>query len=171
LASSDGGNVKLRQTMLILTLFGSAGAAAGQQWSFQQYPAKIHCAKPAPLKLEVPVAKEHASRIRSAIQGCPNFAGDYTVVNWGCGTECAVYVIVDNHTGKIYAPPEISRGISLGIGGPEFRPDSSLMVVSNCPDPRLYGLSECKRNFYRWNGSRLLLLKSEPVIKPSKPHN
>lgn len=162
--------MKLRQAMLILTLFASAGMAAGQQ-PFQQYPAKIHCAKPALLKLETPLAKEHASRIRSAIQRCPNFAGHYTVVNWGCGTECAVYVIVDNRTGDVYAPPEISRGISLGMGGPDFRSDSSLMVVSNCPDPKVYGLSECRRNSYRWNGSRLLLLKSEPVKKLSKPHN
>lgn len=128
----------------------------------------VECGKRAPLKLEAPMAKAHASRIRAAVQRCPNFAGHYTVASWGCGAECAAYVIVDNLSGEIYEPPEISRGISLGVGGPEFRPDSTLMVVANCPEPKVYGLKGCNRQFYRWNGSRLLLIGSEPMTEKGK---
>ena len=165
LANFDGGPLKLRLVKLSFAVLVSAGTVVAQQLPFQRFPAIVHCAKPAPLRLETPLAQEHASKIRAAVHRCPNFAGHYTVVNWGCGTECAVYVIVDNRTGNIYAPPEISRGVSLGLGGPDFRPDSTLMVVANCPEPKVYGLKGCQKNFYRWDGSRLVLLKSEPALK------
>jgi hypothetical protein len=77
----------------------------------------------------------------------------------------AVYVIVDDSTGRVYEPSEISISVDLGYDGPHFRVDSSLMVVASCPDPRVYGLKNCQRNFYRWDGRRLILLSSEPVTK------
>jgi len=81
-----------------------------------------------------------------------------------------VYVIVDERTGRVSAPPEISKGVDLGFEGPEFRADSTLMVVANCPDPAVYGLKNCKRNFYNWNGSRLVLLKTEQVTSIGNGH-
>jgi len=117
------------------------------------------------------MAKQHISAIRRAVQRGPNFAGHYTVAGWGCGTECAVYVIVDDSSGRVYEPPEISRGVDLGLGDaePQFRVDSSLMVLASCADPRVYGLKNCQRNFYRWNGSKLILLSSEPVTAMPGP--
>jgi len=139
--------------------------ATAQQWPFQTYPAVVSKHKPAPLKLETLKAKQHITAIRKAVQRGPNFAGHYTVVEWGSGTEVAVYVIVDDSTGRVYEPPEISISVDLGYDGPHFRVDSSLMVVASCPDPRVYGLNNCQRNFYRWDGHRLILLSSEPVTK------
>lgn len=97
------------------------------------------------------------------MRGRPNFAGHYTVVFWGCGTACAAFVIVDDRTGEVYEPPELARGVDLGVGGPSFHIDSRLLVLANCPDPQVYGLNNCMRKFYIWDGSRLELLKSEPV--------
>jgi hypothetical protein len=37
------------------------------------------------------------------------------------------------------------------------------MVVASCPPPEVYGLKNCDRKFYNWDGSRLVLLKTEPV--------
>lgn len=158
----------MKQTLIIIlaVIAFAAGMAAAQKTPFQQFPAKVRCATPAPLKLDKPIARDHASKLRAALRTCPNFAGHYTVVDWGCGTECAAYVIINNASGEVYDPPEISRGISLGAGAPEFRPDSTLMVVADCPEPRIYGLKVCKKHFFRWSGSRLLLLRSAPLTTP-----
>lgn len=146
--------------------------ATSQQWPFQAYPAVVSKHKPASLEFETPLAKHHISAIRKAVRRGPNFAGHYTVAGWGCGTACAVYVIMDDSTGRIYEPPEISRAVDLGVGDaePVFRANSSLMVLASCADPRIYGLKNCRRNFYRWNGSQLNLLFSQPVTATPKDH-
>jgi len=86
----------------------------------------------------------------------------------GGGSSCDVYVTVDEQTRKVFAPPEISRGVDLGVAGPEFRLDSRLMIIANCPDPEIYCLKNCQRKFYEWNGSRLVLLRTEPAGSPEK---
>jgi hypothetical protein len=161
-------NLKRQLKIISIVLLGIMATA--EQWPFQSYPAVVSKHKPASLKLETPQAKHHITAIRKAVQRGPNFAGHYTVADWGCGTECGVYVIVDDSTGRVYEPPEISRGVSLGVAGPDFRVDSSLMVVASCPDPRVYGLKNCWRSFYRWDGRRMILLSSELVTATPSGH-
>jgi hypothetical protein len=147
----------------LLFLAVSIGTATAQSWPFQEYPATVFRGAPARPKLETPLAREHATIIRrGAIRGV-NFAGHYRIIDWGCGTSCGVYVIVDERTGRVFEPPEISNGVDLGVAGPDFRPDSSLFVLANCPEPKVYGLKNCQRKFYRWDGARLMLLKNVPV--------
>jgi hypothetical protein len=153
----------------ILSLFLASGLAAAQEWPFSEYPAVVSGEKPAAPKLETSLAREHVTIIRAAVRRGPNFAGHYTVAVWGCGTACGVYVIVDDHTGEVYEPPEISKGVDLGFAEPGFRADSSLMVVANCPDPTEYGFNNCERKFYKWDGSRLVLLKAEAVTAAEFP--
>jgi hypothetical protein len=160
--------MQLRAVVVALLIGFSTGTVAGQPWPFQEYPATVFSGKPAPPKLETSLAKEHSTLIRKAVLGGANFAGHYTVLEWGCGTSCGVYVIVDERTGKIFESPEISKGVALGVAGPEFRPNSTLMVVASCPEPEVYGLKNCNRRFYRWDGSRLILLKTEPVTASKK---
>ena len=156
---------------IFLLVLNPAAKAAAQKPAFRNFPAKVTCAKPAPIRFENSFAKKYSSRIRAGVHNCPNFAGHYTVVSWGCGTECGVYAIVDNSTGDVYAPPEISRGVSLGVGEPEFRPDSTLMSMANCLDPKIYGLKSCERKFYRWDGSHLILIGSfTQTLLGSKEH-
>jgi hypothetical protein len=158
--------MKLQAAILLIAVSG--GTATGQSWPFQKYPATVFDGQPARPKLETPLAREHVTIIRKAASRGPNFAGHYTVVDWGCGTSCGVYVIVDDLTGKIYEPPEISKGVDLGVAGPKFRPNSTLMVVASCPPPEVYGLKNCQRKFYKWDGSRLVLLLTEPATATEK---
>ena len=73
---------------ILIVLLGITATA--QQWPFQTYPAVISKHKPATLKLETLKAKQHITAIRKAVRHGPNFAGHYTVVEWGSGTEVAV---------------------------------------------------------------------------------
>jgi hypothetical protein len=55
-----------------------------------------------------------------------NFAGHYSIVTWGCGTNCEYGAIVDLQTGIVYAIPTAS-------GGYGYKKNSRLLVV-NPPD-------------------------------------
>lgn len=134
---------------------------------FGKYPAEIFRGRPASPRFRTTLSREHKTVIRNRVRRGPDFAGHYTLVSWGCGTSCAVFIIVDVLNGQIYEPPEISRGVDLGLGGPEYRRDSTLLVLANCPDPRVYGYKHCERRFYNWGGSRLFLLKTESVTPSS----
>ena len=78
-----------------------------------------------------------------------------------------MFVIVDAQTGHVYWPQEISRGLELGVAGPEYHLNSTLMVVASCAPPEIYGYEDCNRIYYNWVGSKLTLLKSEPVTGPN----
>jgi hypothetical protein len=139
-------------------------AMGGEPFPFDKYPVNgLFKGKPAAPKINSEEARKYRTRIRNgAIHGA-NFAGHYTIISWGCGTSCGVYVIVDARTGNVHWPPEISQGVDLGVAGPEYRLNSTLLVVANCPSPDVYGYKNCDRKFYNWNGSQLMLLKAEPM--------
>lgn len=49
----------------------------------------------------MPEARSYYTAITSQVKEGPNLAGHFTFVEWGCGTECAGYAIVDAITGKV----------------------------------------------------------------------
>jgi hypothetical protein len=160
----------MRWLHLLTFIVALSGTAGSQSWPFHAHPAVIMRGAPAHPKLQTPLEEEHATVIRESAARGPNFAGHFRVVDWGCGTSCGVYVIVDERNGKVFDPPELARGVELGVSGPKFRVNSTLMVVASCPPQGVYGLKNCQRKFYEWNGSDLVLLKTEPVTSNAKPH-
>jgi len=111
--------------------------------------------------------------LRVAAKEGPDFAGQYAVVRWGCGSNCAVLAIVNARTGKIYRVPGFVAG---GAYIPpdhvlSYRLDSSLLLVTGSID----GGDEhgrCGKYYYNWNGTRLSLLKTVPFpcnADPDRP--
>jgi len=42
----------------------------------------------------------------------PNFAGQFTLVRWGCGSSCIMYAVVSAKTGRVYSRqcrPKLAR--------------------------------------------------------------
>ncbi len=131
---------------------------------FIDFPATATFAgKPAPVDLDsAPDARMFRTRLRAGAAEGPNFAGDQTVVTWGCGTNCQVVAIVDARSGRVYFPGIISET------GLAFRRDSRLLIENpadshdvradeRAPRPddegaRLFG----GPNFYAWNGTSLV---------------
>ncbi len=64
-----------------------------------------------------------------------NFAGHYTLVSNGCGTECQLNLLIDRHTGKIHDVPFSARGI-------DYRTDSRMLIV-NPPEENGFYYSDC----------------------------
>lgn len=77
----------------------------------------------------------------------PNFAGHYTVVEWGCGTECQNHMIVDAITGKVYSLAEPSSeplGNLITGRGVSFRLNSRLLIANPPCGPYPPFLTSCR---------------------------
>lgn len=101
-----------------------------------------------------PEAKLFYTRITEGAKQKPNFAGHYTVVEWGCGTSCQNHAIVDAQTGKIV---EYGLASSYGAG---YRPESRLFIIN--PQENLADLSyvepSVRTEYYVMENGRLTLL-------------
>jgi hypothetical protein len=85
--------------------------------------------------------------LRAGAARGPNYAGELTVVRWGCGSPCESVAIVSAPTGRILA-------ILQTCGGLAFRLDSRLLVADpREPDAEYPPL--CATRSYRWTGQRL----------------
>jgi len=91
---------------------------------FEDFPAHSrYRGKPAPVDIHnSELARTYRTRLREGVRKGPNFAGHYTVVDWGCGSNCQVYAVVDTRTGKVF-------GTIGGERGADFKVDSSLFVA------------------------------------------
>jgi hypothetical protein len=93
--------------------------------------------------------------LRNGARKGPDFAGHYTVVEWGCGSNCVVFAVVDALSGKVYDRdlPPTSGGYPCGL---LFNPDSNLFVVGESATPS----GDCEDHLYSWEGSRFVPVDS-----------
>lgn len=95
----------------------------------------------------------------------PNFAGRYTIAGWSCGTGCVSLVVVDAQTGKLYRDCPFGTVDMYGHNeGPslDFHVDSKLLIATGCFDVDFRASQGkpviCGRRYYKWEGSRFVLL-------------
>jgi hypothetical protein len=89
---------------LALALVAWPQAADGRFPRFLDYPASdIFSGKPVPPKLVRPADRLFRSQIRDGAAKGPNFAGHYSIVKWGCGSQCVSFAVVDAKNGEVYA--------------------------------------------------------------------
>jgi hypothetical protein len=129
---------------------------------FEDYPARRTISRPARPLLTAPAAREFRTVLREAVAAGPNFAGDFTVVSWGCGSSCHRWAIVDGRSGRVYFPP---ADIAMLFGpthfadaGLGYRLDSRLLTLAGATfDPRFPDASHQYEGaaFARWTGRSL----------------
>ena len=173
---SDFGLLKEHMTramgaLLAVTLLTScSGLAAGIQRrqraeapqfaDFPVSPAEQFKGKPAAVKLTSAQVRRHRTMIREGARQGSNFAGHYTIVQWGCGAGCVQFAVVDAKTGATYAPPfyvgpraQIEAETDQPDEPLQFRLDSKLLIVSGAPNEKNEGLY-----YYKWYKGRFVLL-------------
>jgi hypothetical protein len=135
---------------------------------FEDYPVtEVFTGSPAPPRLLKPEERRYRTVINNGVKKGygvleepegrerpgPNFAGQYIVVQWRCGTECFQYAIVDAKTGRIFQPPVPGEHQEyFDTGQLDFRLRSRLMIVkTNCVtgDPK-----RCDRDYFVWTDHR-----------------
>jgi hypothetical protein len=116
---------------------------------FADYPAdSVYRGRAAPVDFSSdPDARRFRTILPTGAARGPNFAGHYTVVEWGCGSPCQSHTILDARTGRILT----STSTSLGAA---YRLESRLFIANpmdstGCYDPRC---SYCQPVYYLWNG-------------------
>jgi hypothetical protein len=126
---------------------------------FEQYRVNnIYQGSPARPVLRSPGDREYRTRIREGAKTGPNFAGHYTVIIIGCGTECASFVIVDAANGTVY-----SRAQKEYTCEPIFKIDSRLLSTDVCTGAIR---KNCNRAFWEWTGKELKFLTRIPIECP-----
>ena len=99
---------------------------------FTDFPVEVYKGKmAAPDFATDPDARHFITRIK---EGCAeegvNFAGHYTIIEWGCGMECQLMAIVDRVDGKIIYS-KIPFDTSDGHNGIDYHTDSRMLIVNS----------------------------------------
>ncbi len=142
---------------------------------FSDFPATIvKIRRPAAPNVNVdPNIRRYRAMIRFGAARGPNFAGHYTLVEYGCGASCSAFVVVDALSGHVFQLPEMATVIGDNIdpalrdkatGWVQFRTNSRLIraIGDINEDPSRRGVS-----YFVWNGRRLQGIRFAP--RPQQP--
>jgi hypothetical protein len=131
--------------------------SAGQP-KFEDFPVfKTYSGRPGVIRFTANSSfKRFRSKLSEGIKQGVNFAGEFTIITWGCGTFCSQNVIVHAQTGRIV-------GSFQTCGGEAYKKDSRLLILNPSQEdnqrveyPGMCNLDEP----YVWNGEKLIPLKA-----------
>lgn len=93
-------------------------------------------------------ARYFRTRIKTACrtQGV-NFAGHYTIAEWGCGMDCQSLAIIDRINGKIFFSAITFDSMPEGHCGVEYRTNSRMIIVNKFMLDEHKGYKRC--NYWR----------------------
>jgi hypothetical protein len=101
------------ELILLISLVTSQVAAAQSEHlpRFEDYPVTNRFrGRVAPVLIEsAAYGRMFRTRLREGSHNGPNFAGEFTVVVWGCGTSCQYVAIVDARTGRLSQQTLLTR--------------------------------------------------------------
>jgi hypothetical protein len=159
---------------LLLTAFATAASqlvAVGQprKPQFNDYiVADKYRGTPARVNLSAPpAARYYRTRLREGAAKGPNFAGHYTIITWGCGSDCYDIAVVDARTGRVWFAP-FTGAIDL-----EFRRNSRLLIVDpeaerqkRFPGGLPPGFGDAPEIFFVWRANRFVQVYPTDGTKP-----
>ena len=156
---------------------------------FEDFPVtKMFTGTPVAPILSTPETRQYRTRIRNGVltgsdvwigsrknlnkSAGPNFAVNYFVIRWGCGSQCVMMATVDARNGVVYEPPLSDKGSlnvpldNLSDMEIDFRPNSSLLILRNaCRDFK--NRNSCGTYYFNWEDNRFVLVKLV-TLKPLK---
>jgi hypothetical protein len=106
-------------------------------------------------------AKVFRTRIGIAAKQKPNFAGEFIVGSWGCGSECLSGVVINARTGRVYQIPFTVCCWSYEDASEpvDFRNNSRLIVFSGTRDERPTNTRD-DLHYYEFKNGRFRYLKT-----------
>jgi hypothetical protein len=136
-------------------------------WAFK-FPdyavTEVFKGRPAQPILTGKTHKMFRTAIRDAARKGPNFAGHFTVAEWGCGSGCVSVAVVDAASGRVFDAPFkiLSMPLSEGAKGHEYQGSvyqlkSKLLIADGCPEEK-----KCGTYYYEWTANRFKLLRYDP---------
>jgi len=149
----------------------TAAAQDGATPDFKDYAAPAFKGRAAALKLTTREARSYRTRLREGARRAVNFAGQYKLHTWSCGTGCLQTAFIDAKTGEVFFPEELN-GFIVCFYQPEavesleealqFQKGSRLIVMSGYPTSER-DKAEPKKGlyYYEWTGGELKLVRFE----------
>ena len=128
--------------------------------------AEVFSGKAAAPVLRTANQRMFRTMIRQGAAKGPNFAGHYTIADWGCGAGCVSIAVADAKDGRVYDAPFQALSWSLvkyedkiASNAPEFAPlefhsDSRLLIARGCPEDE-----HCASYFYEWAPPKFKLVR------------
>lgn len=98
-----------------------------------------------------PQAKHFRARLTEGAKHGPNFAGIYTVIEWGCGTNCQQVAVVDARTGRVCDWLTTELGSSYQL--------DSMLFIENPETEECSALEWCRKQYYRFAKGKFERLK------------
>ncbi len=123
-----------------------------QSYPFDRYSVqRVYKGQPAQPKLITPEQRGFRTVLRNGARKGANFAGHYTIVEWGCGSNCVAFAVIDAINGKVYDRdlPEMDDQYPCGL---LYKARSTLLVVEKSPTLT----ADCEALLYNWDGSRFV---------------
>jgi hypothetical protein len=122
---------------------------------------------PARPILNTPHQRAYRTVIREAAKNGPNFAGHWTIAEAGCGSDCAVFAMVNEVTGEtldkpfpqITFPPMFDY-VDTSRLADTHRVDSRLLVLHGCPEGDI-----CASYYLEWTGSDFKVIRKLPAVR------
>lgn len=140
---------------------GPPGAAPHSGVSFEHFPAAgVFRGQVPGLKFLSTTQRRFSSQILREATLPANFAGQYRIAEWGCGSSCVSFVVIDLKSGSVFDGPFST----LGYGAPyryeggsdelEYRQNSRLLIARGCPEDK-----NCGTYYYEWDGHAFARLR------------
>jgi len=101
--------------------------------------------------------------LRNGARKGPKLCWSLHVVEWGCGSNCVVFAVIDARNGKVYDRdlPPINDGYPCGL---LYESGSTLFVVEKSTRPD----SVCEPTLYTWDGSHLVPVGLAPRTRKQR---
>ena len=137
----------------------AAPTPARAQFSFAEFPAPAFKGKTVLPKFKGrdKEFKDYRTRIVNALKEGPNFAGEFSLVQIGCGTGCSFVFVASNRTGEVFAVP---------VGGEDnlyldlaFEKGSRLLATQWASEKN----STCNIEWFEWTGRAPKRLAQTPI--------
>lgn len=159
--------MRLHFLPLLLMATGISYAQSAKAPNFEQFPStETFSGKPAAPVFQTAGQRKFRTMIREGAAKGPNFAGRYTIADWGCGAGCVSIAVIDAKDGKVYDGPfsVLSWDMFTYEGKyksntPEFAPlefqkGSRLLIARGCPEEE-----KCASYFYEWVAPKFKLIR------------
>ena len=123
------------------------------KYDFKHFSVRVDTGKHAPINWKSnPSARHFRTVIKDGVKQGVNFAGHYCIIEWGCGTQCQSWVIVDQLNGNIYDGIPTCRG-------QEYHAGSRLIILDPPEENGTYFDGICQApTVYEWKNNKLHLL-------------
>jgi hypothetical protein len=147
--------------LLIMSFTNTRPLSAADTPQFRDYPAvRTHYGPSAPVKL-TKQDMEFRTRLRAAAKKQPNFAGNFVLATWGCGTTCIMGAAINVATGQVVQIPFTICCAMLtdpNFKPIKFRSNSRLIIFAGLRNER----EPMGAHYYEFNGHKFRFLMTVP---------